>query len=252
MFEPLAAWLPRCEADVLCLQEVTRTAGLTGWTRFEDGERSLPQRANLFRDIATLLPHHQGVFVASDAGPVWDEDGVRRVQDFGLAMFVRERLPIVGQHSAFVHGDFVVHEEWAIADRPRIAQAARIVDHSADRTITVAHLHGLRDPAGKADSPARQAQAQRLSDVIAATRGATDFVVACGDFNILPTSETFGILGRAGLVDLVGTTDTRTSRYDKPVRHANYMLVSEPEAVRSFEAPPSPEVSDHRFLVLDI
>lgn len=252
MFEPLAEWLPSSGADVLCVQEVTRTAALSGWTRFEDGERTLPQRANLFDDMALLLPDHQGGFVVSDAGPVWDEEGAQHRQDFGIAMFVHERLPVVGQHSAFVHGDFVEHVEWAIADRPRIAQSARIVDREADRAMTIAHLHGLRDPAGKNDTPQRLAQASRFAALIDTTRHPSDLVVACGDLNVMPDSETFRVLASIGLVDLVGTSDTRTSRYTKPIRHANYMLVSDPAIVRDFDAPATPEVSDHRLLVLEI
>ncbi len=257
MFEPLAAWLPTCGADVLCVQEVTRTPGLTGSTRFADAERSLPQRANLFADLAALLPNHQATFVASDAGPVHDDAGRRHVQDFGIALFVHERMAVVEHHAEFVHGEFVEHDEWAIADRPRIAQVARVVDHDAsshdeDRTVTVAHLHGLRDPAGKHDTPARRRQAERLAELIERTRRSGDLVVACGDLNLLPDSETFAVLGGIGLVDLVGTADTRTSRYPKPVRHASYLLVSEPGAVGSFRIPAAPEVSDHRFLELEI
>lgn len=252
MFEPLAQWLSTSTTDVLCVQEVTRTAALAGWTRFEDSERTLPQRANLFNDIATLLPNHQGIFVASDAGPVWGPEESRHLQDFGIAMFVHERLPVVGQHSAFVYGDFVEHADWSIADRPRIAQSARMIDRETHRTFTVAHLHGLRDPAGKADTPQRSVQAQRFAKLVETARQPDDFVVACGDFNLLPDSDTFDVLGSIGLVDLVGNADTRTTRYTKPVRHANYMLVSEPGSVRAFSAPPTPEVSDHRMLILEI
>lgn len=252
MFDNLADWLPTCDADVLCVQEVTRTPGLSGWTRFEDQERTLPQRANLFADIAAALPHHQATFVASDAGPVWDSENRRHVQDFGLALLVHERLPVVGLHADFVHGQFVEHQTWAIADRPRIAQAVRVVDRDGGRTVTVVHFHGLRDPAGKADSPQRLAQAERLGALIELVRGPDDLVVACGDFNLLPDSETFEILGGHGLVDLVRSADTRTSRYLKPVRHANYLLVSDPQQVKTFEAPAQPEVSDHRFLTLEL
>lgn len=70
--------------------------------------------------------------MASDAGSVWDEHGTRHRQDFGSAMFVHERSPIIGQQTAFVHGPFVDHLEWAIADH-----AARIVDRAATRTVTV-------------------------------------------------------------------------------------------------------------------
>lgn len=99
MYDALAEWLPRAGADVVCLQEVARTPGLGGWTHFEDGERALPQRANFFDDVRAALPRHQGAFLASDAGPVLDADGDRHQQDFGLATFVGEQLPVIGRRS---------------------------------------------------------------------------------------------------------------------------------------------------------
>lgn len=253
VFDTLAGWLPRCGADVLCLQEVTRTPGLGGWSRFDDGERTLPQRADLFDDVRAALPRHQGAFLTSDSGPVLDGDGRAHHQDFGLATFVGEGIPVVGQEASFVHGSFVDHPAWAVADRPRIAHAVRLVDRAAaGRTVTVVHLHGLRDPAGKGDTPARRAQAERLVRLVARVRVPGDLAVVCGDLNVLPGSETFDLLGAVGLVDLVGTADTRTSLYAKPVRHANYLLVSDPGAVEGFEVVAAPEVSDHRPLVLDV
>ncbi|HEX7134408.1 MAG TPA: endonuclease/exonuclease/phosphatase family protein [Iamia sp.] len=251
-YDALADWLPGCGADVLCLQEVTSTPGLAGWTRFDDGERSLPQRADLFDDVRTALPGHQGSFLASDAGPVADGDGREHRQEFGLATFVDRRIPVVGQEASFVHGAFVDHGTWAIADRPRIAHGVRLVDRDADRAVTVVQLHGLRDPAGKGDTPARRSQARRLAALVERVREPGDLVVVAGDLNVLPDSETFAVLGAIGLVDLVGTRDTRTSLYPKPVRHASYLLVSDPDAVRAFDAPAAPEVSDHRALVLDL
>ncbi|MGO1974643.1 MAG: hypothetical protein ACTH2Q_16925 [Propionibacteriaceae bacterium] len=73
-----------------------------------------------------------------------------------------------------------------------------------------------------------------------------------GDLNLLPDSETFEILGRIGLTDLVGQADTRTARYPKPVRHASYLLVSDPAQVQQFEIDRSSEVSDHCPLVVEI
>lgn len=249
--DALAAWLPASGGDVVCLQEVTRTPGVGGWTRFSDAARTLPQRANLFDDVRRVLPQHQGHFLASDAGPVHDADGRVHRQDFGLATFVGERLPVVGVASCFVHGSFADHESW-VDDRPRVAHAVRVVDRAAGRTVTAVQTHGLRDPAGKGDTPARRRQAERLVALVEATREPGDLVIVCGDLNLLPDSETFALLGAVGLVDLVGTADTRTSLYGKPVRHASYLLVSDPGAVRAFEVRAEPEVSDHRALVLDV
>ncbi|MEM9034359.1 MAG: endonuclease/exonuclease/phosphatase family protein [Actinomycetota bacterium] len=252
MFEPLRDWLPGADIDVLCAQEVTRTPGVGGWTRFEDAERSLPQRANLFEDIGTSLSAHQRSFVASDAGPVTLEDGRRLRQEFGLGTYVADSLTVVGQVAEFVHGSFCEHDDWPTGDRPRVAHGHRIVEPATGRSVSVVQLHGLRDPAGKADTPARLAQAHRVAAVVQAVRDDGDLTVVCGDLNLLPDSETFAVLGELGLVDLVGEADTRTSRYAKPLRHANYCLVSDPDVVRGFVAPATPEVSDHRPLILDI
>ncbi|MEV0388021.1 endonuclease/exonuclease/phosphatase family protein [Nonomuraea sp. NPDC050643] len=255
MFDELAPWLDTCDAGILCLQEVTRTPSVHGWTRFDDAERSLPQRANLLADVRSRLPHHQGLFVASDSGPVQARDHGHRShqQDFGVATFVAETLPIVGMRSAFVHGGYAEHrDEWPSDGRPRAALAVRVLDPEARRFVTVVNLHGLRDARGKADTPARRAQAERLAELIAGLRENGDLTVVCGDFNLLPGSETFEVLAGLGLTDLVREADTRTARYPKPVRHASYLLVSEPAAVKRFEIMTAPEVSDHRALVLEL
>jgi endonuclease/exonuclease/phosphatase family metal-dependent hydrolase len=251
-FDELVDWMPRCGADVVCLQEVTRTAATKGWTRFDDGERSLPQRANLFDDVRAALPQHQAQFLACDAGPVRDDEGRRRRQDFGVAMLVEERLPVVGSDSSFIHGTFVDHDEWPGSDRPRLAQAARLVDRERDRVVTVIHLHGLRDGHGKRDNEARRQQADRIATLVARIRHRDDLTVVCGDFNLLPDSETFRVLGSLGLVDLVRETPTRTALYDGDVRHADYLLVSDPAAVEDFRVVTHPIVSDHCALLLDL
>jgi endonuclease/exonuclease/phosphatase family metal-dependent hydrolase len=136
--------------------------------------------------------------------------------------------------------------------RPRAALAVRLFDRSRGQGVTIVQLHGLRDPAGKQDTPARRIQAERLAALVESAREPGDLTVVCGDLNLLPGSETFAVLAERGLVDLVGTAETRTSRYAKPVRHASYVLVSDPAVVLSFEILAEPEVSDHRALMLDM
>ncbi|MFC5727604.1 MULTISPECIES: endonuclease/exonuclease/phosphatase family protein [Nocardioides] len=253
MHDELVAWLPLVDADVVCLQEVTRTHGLDGWTRFEDDARSLPQRADLMADVAAVLPQHTGWFTVSDTGPVTSDTGAAHRQHFGLAMFVREELAQVGLRAGYVHGEYADHgPRWPHSGRPRAAQVVRLFDHGTDRFVTVGHLHGLRDGAGKGDSPVRRAQAERLVALLAEVRQADDLVVVCGDLNVMPDSETFAVLAGAGVTDLVRDADTRTAHYAKAIRHASYLLVSDPSAVKSFEVVASPEVSDHRALLLEV
>ena len=244
LHDRLVAWLPTVGADVVCLQEITRTPGLTGWTRFEDGDRTLPQRADLSADVGAALPQHTKFFLPSDSGPVHDAEGGRHRQEFGVATLTG--LPVFGIDTEFIHGEFTDHDEWPTGDRPRNALAIHTYG------VCVVQAHGLRDPAGKGDTPARRAQASRLAAFVTRIRRPGELVVLCGDLNLLPTSETFTILAAAGLTDLVGEADTRTSLYRKAVRHASYLLVSDLSAVKHFEILTEPEVSDHRALVLDI
>jgi endonuclease/exonuclease/phosphatase family metal-dependent hydrolase len=252
LLDELIGWLPGCGADVLCLQEVCRTPGATGWIRFDDGERSLPQRADLHGDVVRALPDHQAFFVTCDSGPVRDPEGIPRRQDFGIATYVAPAVPVIGLESAFVHGRYREHDRWPTSNRPRAALAVRVTEPRSGRPVTVVQLHGLRDESGKQDTPARDEQARRLAALVEHARAEGDITVVCGDFNLLPGSRTFDVLSAIGLTDLVGQADTRTSRYDKPVRHAGYLLISDPAAVRSFRIVDAPEVSDHRPLVLDL
>ncbi len=252
VFEPLIEWLTSCDADVICLQEVTSTPGLTGRVCFDDGERRLDQRASLFDDVNSNLPRHQGWFVTNDAGPVTDDDGNRHQQDFGLATFVHQRLPVIGIEASFVLHRFSDQQQWATTNRARMAHGVRVFDREIQRSVVVVHLHGVRDEAGKGDTPERRTQAENLAALVERLRQPGDVTVVAGDLNLLPDSETFELLGEIGLVDLVGSRDTRTSLYSKPIRHANYLLVSDPDLVKQFDIPTTPEISDHRPLVLDI
>jgi endonuclease/exonuclease/phosphatase family metal-dependent hydrolase len=122
-------------------------------------------------------------------------------------------------------------------------------------TITLAHMHGLRDPAGKHDSPIRERQAERLVDLVRHVWAGNERLVVCGDFNVLPDSATFATLAELGLSDLVtghGFSDTRTSHYEKSGRYADYMLVNGAVEVVSFDVVEEPEVSDHRALLLEL
>jgi endonuclease/exonuclease/phosphatase family metal-dependent hydrolase len=252
LFDELAGWLRGCDADVVCLQEVTRTPGLRGPTHYADADRSLPQRADLYDDVTDLLPHHHGHFAPSDAGPVVAPDEATHRQQFGIATFVHRRHRHLGHTTRFVHGTFTDHDHWPNADRPRVAHATRLHHHPSGRQLTVVHLHGLRDPAGKADTPARIAQAERLAELIDDTRHPGDLTIVCGDLNVLPDSATFAVLAEIGLTELIGPRDTRTRHYPKPVRHASYVLVSDPEPVTAVRALATPEVSDHRIIQLDL
>jgi Metal-dependent hydrolase len=252
---PLLAYLPAVDADVYFLQEVPRALepqpeSLT----YREGEKTLDQRTELYREVVALLPRHDGWFLPAASGPLYD--GARAYRsEFGLATFLRTSFSVIGEAAGFVHGTYSP-DGWGEHPRARNAHCLRVYDHEAGRPVTLAQIHGLRDPAGKGDTPARADQARRLIALIDSVRASGDPLVVCGDFNLLPDSATFAMLREAfGLVDLVtshGFTDTRTSFYEKPGRYADYVLVTPDVTVRSFDVVETPEISDHRALLLDI
>jgi len=254
LHEPLMPYLVDIDADVLCLQEVVRTLDAESeWLVYRDHGVELLQRANLFEELKAALPAHDAFFSPVARGDLFDGD--RRLQsEFGLATFVRRTYPIIGQAVGFIHGEFSA-DGWGPHPRSRNAHCIRLFDYEHGYPITIAQMHGLRDIEGKGDTPARRRQADALVELIRQVRQDGERLVVCGDFNVLPGSVTFEILGRLGLVDLVtsrGHGDTRTSHYRKEPRFADYMLVTPDIEVINFDPVAEPEVSDHRALLLDL
>ena len=254
LHEPLMRYLVDVDADVLCLQEVVRASSTqSDWLIYRDTGMELPQRANLFEEIKAALPSHDAFFCPVARGELFDGDR-RLASEFGLATFVRKSYPVVGQALGFVHGEFST-DGWGAHPRSRNAHCIRLFDFHGGFPITIAQMHGLRDPDGKGDTPARQHQAKALVDLIRQVWPGEERLVACGDFNVLPGSVTFEALAALGLSDLItsrGHNDTRTSHYRKEPRFADYMLVTPTVEVVAFDAVAEPEVSDHRALLLDL
>jgi endonuclease/exonuclease/phosphatase family metal-dependent hydrolase len=240
--------------DLLCLQEVVRCPEPDrAWLTYRDGDHVLPQRADFFRDVASVLPDHAAFFCPAARGALWDGDAPVPAL-WGLATFVHRSHPVVAQAQGFVHGGFSPH---GFGDHPRsrTAHAVRVYDDARDRFVGVAHMHGLRDPRGKMDTPERAAQARRFLDLSGRVAEPGDLRILCGDFNVEPGSETLAILEGAGFTELVtafGFDGTRTSHYPKPGRFADYLLVNRREDVAGFAVVRDPEVSDHCPLVLDL
>ncbi len=251
---PLLQYLSQVDADILCLQEVSRAPDARHeWLTYRDGGVELQQRSHLYEEIAAVLLRHDGFFCPAARGELEDGDGVCW-QEFGLATFVRKGIPVTGQALDFIHGQYAA-DGFGDHPRSRNAHCLKVFDVAAGSPLTVVNLHGLRDPAGKADSPARRAQALALISLIGRIWAPGERLVVCGDFNLLPDSETFTLLKHLGLTDLVtsrGFTDTRTSHYKKNGRYADYMLATPDVEVTFFDVVAEPEVSDHRALLLDI
>ncbi|MUZ76168.1 endonuclease/exonuclease/phosphatase family protein [Agrobacterium vitis] len=253
IYPELLNYLIDVNPDVMCLQEVLRSRNTSAeWLLYRDDDVEFHQRANLFDDVRTAFPDHDAYFCSSMRGELLD-GGTPVWVEFGLATLVRRSYSVIGQAMDFVHGEFS-SDGWGPHPRPRNVHVMRLFNFDDSTATTIANIHGLRGTDGKHDNPDRHIQAQALLDLIRRVWRPGEKLIVCGDFNVLPGSVTFEILGSAGLIDLVtahGITDTRTSHYRKPERYADYILATRDIEVIRFEAVESPEVSDHRALLLE-
>ncbi|KZK88330.1 Endonuclease/Exonuclease/phosphatase family protein [Pseudovibrio sp. W64] len=254
LYSDLLPYLSQAVPDVLCLQEVVHTPESDkDWLTYRDGDHILPQRANFFRDVCAALPEHVAVFCPAAQGVLWDEEQSISSQ-WGLATFVHRSFPIVGQVQGFVHK---IYAAAGYGDHPRSrsVHGVRVYDYATDRTVSITHMHGLRDLNGKKDTPERFEQAKRLLNISQAVSEPGDLRVVCGDFNVEPGSETIRLLEDDGLVELVNHYEietTRNSHYKKPGKFADYMLIDRVEEIIDFQVLQKPEVSDHCPLVLTL
>lgn len=254
LHKELVPYVAESAPDVLCLQEVVHSpASEKDWLTYRDEDHILPQRANFFRDVSTALPDHIATFCPAAQGVLWDGDQSVPSQ-WGLATFVHKSVPVIGQVQGFVHKSY---SPVGYGDHPRSrsAHGIRVYDYNSDRSISITHMHGLRDLNGKMDTPERAEQAQRLLELSRQVSEPDDLRIVCGDFNVEPHSETLRILRAAGLSELVtgrGFNSTRNAQYKKPGKFADYMLISDANAVQDFDVVYDPEVSDHCPLVLTI
>lgn len=257
--EPLLRYIQEVDADILCLQEMySAPPNVPSPLIFiykHKPEESSPTYPALYAELRTVLPDHQAFFYPAAQGYLNDSTNTEYEVRYGIATFVRNNLAVIGEGVDFVYGSYR-HEAWGAPPLPlpRNAHCVRLWRHDIAKPLTVAHMHGLWLKTGKSDSPERLSQATALANLVTKVRHADDDTVVCGDFNVLPNSITFNILGKIGLRDLVttnGITDTRTSSYKKNPRYADYLLVSSGVRVRRFDVPAEPEVSDHRPLVLE-
>lgn len=251
---PLISYVKETDPDVLCLQEVIHTPKAhKDWQTYKGDGANLLQRAIFFAEVSAALPNHQAIFCPAVQGDLWD--GEHRLNPFwGLVTFVRTDLLIIAQVEDFVHRSYSPHD-YGAQPRSRNAHAVLVYNYASNKSVTIAHLHVLRDVSAKHDMPIRVEQVHRLVKIVESIAHPEDNVMVCGDFNGLPESVTFYHLAEAGLTDLISTHDIkniRTSYYNKPGRFADYMLVNHESFVKRFDAVSEPEVSDHRTLLLEI
>jgi endonuclease/exonuclease/phosphatase family metal-dependent hydrolase len=218
------------DTDIFCFQEIFDNAVNARVDVLGDID------INLYETLVQLLPNHKGYYAPSQ-----DDDE-------GLAVFVKPHIKLDEVGDVFVHRsrNAMVDDDGTTIGRN--IQFVRFTDD--DQDYTVINFHGLWNGGGKTDSPDRLEQSRKIKYFI--DTKATGKVVLCGDFNLEPTTESVAILekGMRNLITEYGITSTRSHHYTKPVKLADYVIVSNDLNVTRFEVLQDP-VSDHLPLLLE-
>ncbi len=217
------------DTDIFCFQEVFDNA-------INVREVLGPVDINLYTTLQQLLPNHVGFYAPS------------QVDDEGLAIFVKPSVETTDEGSVFVHRWLNAMEDDNGTTIGRNLQFLQFMN--GDEEYTIINFHGLWNGGGKTDSEDRLEQSRKIRQFMDGL--ASQKVILVGDFNLEPTTESLAILTK-DMRDLIkenGITSTRSHHYTKPVKFADYAIVSPELDVQKFEVLQDP-VSDHLPLLLD-
>ncbi len=226
------------DVDIFCLQEI--------WSApYEHLEGALAGGLNIdhsdimvygMQEISTLLDSHDGYFRP------------HHLENYGLMMLVKKDLDVISEGDIFVYKERGHIPEGDVGNHARNVQYVTVATKNGNRSIL--NFHGLWNGGGKRDSDDRLLQSDKIIEFV---RTLCDPFVLCGDFNLMPDTESVKKLEDVGLRNLIkefGVTSTRTSFYTKPEKFADYALVSNGITVRDFKVLPD-EVSDHKPLYIE-
>ncbi|TSC69917.1 MAG: endonuclease/exonuclease/phosphatase [Parcubacteria group bacterium Gr01-1014_49] len=225
--------------DVFCLQEM--------WSHAYEGLEDR-MAGGVILDYSKMMVN--GVAEVSEALPNFTPFFRPHVADhYGLLMFVREEHIIIDEGETFVFKQKGYVSEDDAGNHARNIQYATIMKEK--RPFTIINFHGLWNGKGKTDTEDRILQSKNILAFLKKIKGEC---VLCGDFNLLPDTESIKLFEGEGLRNLIkeyGITSTRTSFYTKPEKHADYIFVTGGIDVRDFKVLPD-EVSDHSPLLVDL
>jgi endonuclease/exonuclease/phosphatase family metal-dependent hydrolase len=228
--DPLLEFLQRYGAliDFFCLQEV-----FNGTVESSVQPGSTP---DIFSRISAVLPEHEGHFALAE-----------QTDMTGLALFTRRSIRIDRISDTFVYRWKNSMEANNPASTGRNLQYVDF--ENGGKRFRLAHMHGLWNGQGKTDTEDRLEQSRRAKAVLDQAEGPK---LLCGDFNLLPETESLGILGQGmrNMIKEYGVVSTRSGLYQKPDKFADYIITSPEIDVKAFKVLPH-SVSDHLPLYLE-
>ncbi len=226
------------DVDIFCLQEIW-SAPYEYLEGHSAGGLSICH-SNIMvygmQEISALLESHAAYFKPN------------YLDNYGLMILVKKDLDVISEGDFFVYKDKGYIPEGDVGFHARNVQFATIKTKNGNRSIL--NFHGLWNGSGKSDSEDRLLQSDRIIQFM---KTLSNPYVMCGDFNLLPNTQSMRKLEDFGIRNLIkeyGITSTRTSFYTKAEKFADYALISKEVVVKDFKVLID-EVSDHSPLYLE-
>ncbi len=245
VFAPLMEFVKEhaADTDFFCFQEVFDTP--TDRVEARDGAR-----ANIFTELESALPDFVGHFHSAQSHYEYGHQihGPSNFDiSYGLASFVKKNILLSAVGELFVHkerNDIASNGSMNLSRNIQYLQWMH-----GDKPYTIINFHGLWHPTiKKIDYDERIEQSRKLRAFLDSLPGEK---ILCGDFNLNPDTESFMMLknGMRDLIEEYGITSTRSELYPKPIKFADYTLVTPGVKVLDFSVP-SVTASDHLPMIL--
>lgn len=234
MYEPLKEFVIKHsrDVDVFCLQEVF------------DNDPSKPSRiqkearTNCYSEIKNLLPDFNS-YIHS-----------RQDNEESNAVFVRKSITLEKEGDTFLYGSKNSWMSDNLDSYPVNMEYIEFADKDK-KNFLICNLHGFWTHDGKRDNPIRFEQSKKILEFLEKYNRSK---IICGDFNLLPDTESIKMLEDSGLKNLIkeySITSTRSHYYPKEhPKFADYCFVSPEVEVKDFKVLPD-VVSDHLPLYLE-
>lgn len=243
IFTPLIAWIKEQAptTDIFCFQEITdNTSAYTSLEGFQ---------MHLLQELTDALPDFTPHFA-----PFLEGFNIIGAVDpstkLGNLTFLRKTLSVSAEEVRYVYREPANMVAGDIETIPRNILSIDVGWN--DSTLSIVNFHGAwQENTKKQDTPERILQSQKILDFLKTKNNPK---ILCGDFNLMPDTESLLMLEHSGLRNLVKEfhiTDTRGALYEKPQRFADYVLTS-PEITARLLTVPRVQISDHLPMILDI
>jgi endonuclease/exonuclease/phosphatase family metal-dependent hydrolase len=233
----------KANTDIFCFQEIfnSKIKQLA-----KNGERT-----DILKELKKILPEFN-VYYSATSSQVHKYFALPGKTEEGLGIFVKKHFTVLEHKSKHLvkHVNFLVD----FSQGKEAVQAQWLKIKTSQESFWVMNFHGLSRPGDKLDTKARLKQSRDLVKIMKSLKGPK---ILCGDFNLMPNTESVKIIERAGLVNLIKKykiKNTRNSvswkRYNNIQNFADFTFVSPEIQIKSFKVPYN-LASDHLPMIVD-